>query len=160
MDRHEINIYIKPRLGVKINRTWFKDMLSDILFILNIKAPSELGLVITDNEIMQQLNKLYRNKDKSTDVLTFPMLSQMGEEMHGKLFVNPPDGLFHLGEIIISFPKAKTQARNKKHDIKHEFIILMTHGVLHLLGYDHELSKEDGQRMRIKEDEIITTLSG
>ena len=69
----------------------------------------------------------------------------------------PPDGISHLGEIVISYPQAVRQAKRKKHDIERELMILLIHGVLHLLGYDHEQSVEE-QHMRAKEDEILGKL--
>ena len=70
-----------------------------------------------------------------------------------------PDGIFHLGEVIISYPAAIVQAKNKGHDTKSELLVLMIHGILHLFGYDHEESKEKAQHMKNKERAILKKLT-
>lgn len=156
MAKHEISVYIKPKLAISIKEAWFKSIIHQILDILNITTPSELGLVITNNEIIQQLNKTYRYKDEPTDVLAFYMLPEQGLKEEST-FVAPPDGISHLGEIVIAYPQAICQAEEKGHDIRHELLILIIHGVLHLLGYDHE-QFEEKQRMKDKEEEILRKL--
>ncbi len=157
MIKYEISVYFEPKLIISIRETWFKIIIHNILDTLDITTPSELGLVLTDNEVIQQLNNTYREKDEPTDVLAFYMLPQQGTK--GAKFVAPPDGISHLGEIVISYPQAVNQAKEKRHSIKRELLILIIHGVLHLLGYDHEQSEEGEQRMRAKEEEILGKLS-
>ena len=159
MSKHEVNIYIEPKLKVSVKKAWFKTQMKRILDILNLNMPSELGLVITNDEMMRMLNKRYRHKDVSTDVLSFPMDLKQGKKISKILRAIPPDGVSHLGEIIISYPEAIVQARNKEHDTRSELLILMIHGVLHLLGYDHEQSKEKEQHMRTREKEILKKLT-
>ena len=89
----------------------------------------------------------------------FPMDPQKGKKISKILCAIPPDGVSHLGEIIISYPEAIVQARNKEHDIRSELLILIIHGVLHLLGYDHEQSKEKEQHMKTREEEILKKLT-
>ena len=72
-------------------------------------------------------------------------------------FIGPPDGLLHLGEVIISYPQAVIQAREHRHSIKREMAILIVHGVLHILGYDHEKPKME-PAMSAKEKEILAEL--
>jgi probable rRNA maturation factor len=157
MIKHEISVYIETKLITSIKKTWFKSIIHQILDALNIKTPAELGLVITNDETIQQLNKAYRNKDGPTDVLAFYMLPQQVPKK-GTVFVVPPDGISHLGEIVISHSQAIYQAEEAGHDIKHELSILLIHGVLHLLGYDHEGSGE-AQAMKAKEEEILAKLN-
>ena len=155
MVNHEINVYWEPKLAISIKETWFINIINKIMNALDITIVSELGLVLTNNKVIKQLNKKYREKDEPTDVLAFYMFShQVTKEVK---FVAPPDGISHLGEIVISYPQAVKQAKGKKHDIEHELMILIIHGVLHLLGYDHERSVEE-QRMHAKEEEILGKL--
>jgi len=98
---------------------------------------------------VQQLNKSYRGKDEPTDVLAFYMTSAD--------FIEPPDGVRHLGEVIISYPQAVIQAEEHRHSIKKELAILIIHGVLHLLGYDHEESEQERQ-MRAREADILSQI--
>ena len=155
MINHEINVYLEPKLEISITENWFTNTINKILDALNIAMVSELGLVLTDNKVIKRLNKTYRGKDETTDVLAFCMLSQQVTEE--EKFTDPPDGISHLGEILISYPQAIKQASEKKHDIKLEFTILIIHGILHLLGYDHEQSVEE-QLMCAKEKEILEKL--
>lgn len=155
MGAHEVNVYIEPKLKIAIRSTWFKGAVNKIFNALATKAPSELGLVITNNEVIQQLNKAYRDKDEPTDVLAFYMFPQHEKDT---AFIAPPDGVAHLGEIVISYPQAVIQAEAKGHDVKHELLVLLIHGLLHLLGYDHERSQEEEQRMRAKEKEVLKNL--
>ncbi len=155
MNKHEINVYIEPKLQISIRTTWLKSAVNNILDALAIKKPLEVGVVITSNEVMQQLNKLYRGKDEPTDVLSFYMLPQQDKDT---VFITPPDDVAHLGEIIISYSQALIQSRNKGYGIKNELRILLLHGILHLLGYDHEKSPEEEQRMQAREKEVLKKL--
>lgn len=157
MAKHEISVYFEPKLIVSIQETWFKSIIHKVLDALDIVTPSELGLVITNNKVIRQLNKTYREKDEPTDVLAFYMFPR--QDTKESTFVAPPDGISHLGEIVISYPQAVHQAKEKKHDIKRELQILIIHGILHLLGYDHEHSEEEEQRMKAKEEDILEKLS-
>jgi probable rRNA maturation factor len=75
----------------------------------------------------------------------------------GEIFVVPPDGVHHLGEVIVSCPQAVIQAKEHQHSIKKELAILIIHGVLHLLGYDHEEPEQERQ-MRGRETEILSQI--
>ena len=156
MLKHEINIYLEPKLTILIKKSWFINIINRILNMLNVTTLSELGLVLTNNEVIQKLNKTYRKKDEPTDVLAFYVVSS--QDAKATKFVTPPDGISHLGEIVISYPQAVYQADERKHDIKRELMILVIHGVLHLLGYDHERSAKEEQRMHAKEKEILDEL--
>ncbi|MBQ4511030.1 MAG: rRNA maturation RNase YbeY [Clostridia bacterium] len=107
----------------------------------------EVSVTFTDNEKIRELNKNYRNKDSSTDVLSFPMFNST-EEME-YMDVVP------LGDIVISLEKAKEQAHNFYHGSYHELAFLSIHSTLHLLGYDHETSKEDEEDMFRRQKEIM-----
>lgn len=103
---------------------------------------------VSDNEI-RLLNRNYRDKDKSTDVLSFPL----GE--NGVYDSNPETGAKLLGDIVISIETAVRQAFAYGHSIEREVGFLTVHSMLHLLGYDHETSPEDAKIMREKEEKIL-----
>jgi len=85
-----------------------------------------------------------------------PELPVEGElETDFPLFITPPDGVLHLGEVIIAYPQAVIQAEEHHHPVKREIAILIIHGVLHLLGYDHE-EPEAERQMRAREAEILS----
>jgi len=97
----------------------------------------DIELVVTTNTVIQEINKEYRNVDKATDVLSFPY-----EEMP----------LAPLGSIVISIDLVQQKAEEFSHSQNDEFSLLFIHGLLHLLGYDHEV---DNGEMRAKEEELI-----
>ncbi len=103
----------------------------------------EIELIITDNENIQELNREYRQKDKPTDVLSFPLETPFTEQ---SVFDVP------LGSIVISAEYVREKARTFSHDEQDELKLLFIHGLLHLMGYDHET---DEGEMRRKEKEII-----
>jgi probable rRNA maturation factor len=96
-----------------------------------------VSIVLAGDATLRRLNRDFRGKDATTDVLSFPA---GGEEL--------PDGTRPLGEIIISVPQAARQAEALGHSLAHELRVLVIHGYLHLLGYDHEV--DDGTMMRLQ----------
>ena len=141
MIEHEINTTIIPDIPDYINEQWVNDIVNAILKELDLSNKVELGLVITDNETVRQLNREYRNLDEYTDVLAFHMPHY--SENSKVDFITPPDNVNHLGDIIISYPQAVKQAAEQGHQTIDELVILIIHGILHLLGYDHELPEEE-----------------
>ena len=91
-------------------------------------------------------------------MLSFAMQAEPGDESRAA-FTTPPDGIKHLGEVIISYPQATIQADEHHHSIKREVAILIIHGILHLLGYDH-IEDEPAQQMAARESAILKTIEG
>ena len=96
-----------------------------------------LSVVLTTDENIHEYNREYRSVDRTTDVLSFP--ADEGDDL-----LAPPDGF--LGDIMISIPRAREQAKALGHSTEREILFLTVHGVLHLLGYDH-MRPEDEQIM-------------
>jgi len=111
----------------------------------------EVSVTFTDNEGIRELNKKFREIDKPTDVLSFPLFDFEGE------CEEPPidEIISNLGDIVISLEKAKEQADEFGHSFKREVAFLTVHSMLHLLGYDHERSEEEDREMRAKQTEIM-----
>lgn len=110
---------------------------------------SELSLLLTTDQAIQVLNKNYRNKDKPTDVLSFPLLEGEGSEFS-----------ISLGDLVISLETCKRQAIELELSDKERFLQLLVHGLLHLLGYDHENVPESERiRMEEREDCLLCILS-
>ena len=107
----------------------------------------ELNLTICDNEYIREINREYRNIDKETDVLSFPMMD-----------FDTPEITVMLGDIIISYEKAVSQAEEYCHSIKRELCFLCCHSALHLLGYDHE-TEDERTEMEQKQKEILERLN-
>lgn len=108
-------------------------------------ADAELSILLVNDNLMQEMNRLYRNKDKTTDALAFSMRDGQYPD------INPAI----LGDIVISLPTAGRQAKEKGHGIYDEIAVLLIHGILHLIGYDHEEGKKGNLRMRKKEKELL-----
>ena len=154
----EINVLIDEGLEGSLEVSWLQSVAEQVLIAQDASSNIELSLVITSQERVRQLNRDYLGEDEPTDVLAFSMLPEPAAE--GKLgadlapFVVPPDGVLHLGEVIISYPQAIIQAEEHRHSVKKEIAILIIHGVLHLLGYDHTEPEQERQ-MRAREAEIL-----
>lgn len=157
MTEYDVNISIEDEFRGVLAEDWLRSIVLEVLETEDVEPPVETGLVISNNETVQYLNQTYRNKNEPTDVLSFPMLYQSSQQDISS-FIAPPDGIRHLGEVIISYPKAVQQAEDQEHEIKHELILLIVHGVLHLLGYDHERLEEE-QQMRAKERHVIEKIA-
>jgi probable rRNA maturation factor len=137
-----------------VSRETLKRVIKTALAAEQAGANSEVSLLITGQEKIHELNRIYLGEDRPTDVLSFPMLPP-DEKTAG--FVTPPDGIKHLGEIIISLPQAASQAAEHHHSTEREITILTIHGVLHLLGYDHDEPEEE-VKMKAREVEILSLI--
>jgi len=155
----EINVLVEEDFEECPGADWLRDVAERVLVAQSVGSDVELGLVITSQERVQQLNKDYRGKDAPTDVLAFYMMTAgEGKGVESSDFIVPPDGVRHLGEVIISYPQAVMQAEEHQHSIKRELAVLIIHGVLHLLGYDHE-ELEQEEKMRGREAEILSQVT-
>ena len=119
-----------------------------VLQLENFDGSAEVSVRFVDNEEIRKLNKQYRNIDKETDVLSFPM----GE--NGVYDVNHDTGAKILGDIVISMEKAVEQAKMYNHPLQREVGFLTVHSMLHLLGYDH-MEPEEEKEMFAKQKEIL-----
>ena len=106
----------------------------------------EVSVTYTDNGGIQALNREYRNIDRATDVLSFP------------LFEDAADGTKMLGDIVLSLEKCAAQAEEFGHSFERECAFLTVHSTLHLLGYDHETGEADELDMRKRQTEIMDRL--
>ncbi|MEE1027559.1 MAG: rRNA maturation RNase YbeY [Agathobacter sp.] len=130
----------------------------------NFPYEAEINLTLTDNEGIHIINKEYRQIDRPTDVLSFPMLSYekagdfsfLSEE--NECDFNPDTGEVILGDIIISVDKVKEQAGEYGHSESREFAFLITHSMLHLFGYDH-IEEEDAKIMEPLQEKILNELN-
>jgi probable rRNA maturation factor len=144
----------KPFVGL-VSKQWLRRAVKLTLVHTGIGSPVELGLVIAGDDTVHNLNRDYRSVDRITDVIAFS-LSEQGA-VDKQPFITPPDDVIHLGEIIISYPQAKRQAGEQRHPLERELALLVAHGVLHLLGYDHELP-EQAEKMRSMETRVLHTI--
>lgn len=152
----EINVLIEEGLEINLDIEWLQYIIEQTLLIEDAPPNSEISLALTGQERIHELNRDYRGKDKPTDVLSFSMAEQKVEE-EPLDFITPPDGMVHLGEVIISYPQAVIQSGEHGHSLKKETAILVIHGVLHILGYDHE-KPEMAPEMQTREREILAKI--
>ena len=149
----------------KINRILKEGTLEDLIAQLPKEAgEAEVNLTLTDNEGIHEINRMYRQIDAPTDVLSFPMLSyeQAGdfsalEEDYEDNF-NPDTGEIMLGDIVISVDRVREQAAAYGHSERREFAFLIVHSMLHLFGYDH-MTPEDAAVMEPKQRQILEEMN-
>ena len=158
----DINV-LEPFAG-QISTPWLRKVASHALDQVLPGETCQLGLVIADDDTVRRLNRDYRGLDQVTDVLAFSTFHQGHWEGEGEppaqaddvAFVLPPQEPRHLGEVIISYPQVVRQATPEPSGVEHEIALLVVHGVLHLVGFDHGDPPEEAV-MQAKERE---TLSG
>ena len=141
---------INRQSAQKVQTGFLKKSLERLLSRLECDE-KELSVLLVDDEQIRRLNRRYRDRDSATDVLAFPQ--QEADEP----LSSPADRL--LGDIVISVPTARRQARENDHTLERELIILLVHGLLHLLGYDHG-TQQAAALMRRKERELLAGFQG
>ena len=114
-----------------------------------------ITITLTNPENIQKINKEYRNIDKPTDVLSFPMFEK--QELEEKIKNEDFEHEDILGDIIISIQKVQEQAKEYEHSFERELSYMVVHGFYHLMGYDH-IKEKDKKQMRPKEEKILNDL--
>ena len=114
-----------------------------------------ITVTLTNPENIQKINKEYRNIDRATDVLSFPMFEK--DELEEKIRNNNFEYEDVLGDLIISIEKVREQAKEYGHSFERELSYMLVHGFYHLMGYDH-IEEEDKKKMRPKEEKILNDL--
>ncbi len=143
----------------RIDQGLIRDKSKAILSLCGLKD-AELSILIVNNQRIRMLNKKYRGIDRPTDVLSFPMSTQpiplppFYKGGKGGLGTQP----LLLGDVVLSMEKIESQAREQGYSPHRELMALLTHGILHLIGYDHERSSQEERRMRKKEGIILAKL--
>jgi len=153
----EINVLVDDELEGKLEIGWLRGVAEQVLLALGAGTDAELGLFIATGKRVKRLNRDYLGRDELTDVLAFSAREEISAD-HPP-FVPPPDGVLHLGEVIIAYPQAEKQAEEYKHSVEREILILVVHGVLHLLGYEHD-KPELELKMRAREKEVMSHVGG
>jgi probable rRNA maturation factor len=145
---HKITVLRDKRgLGIKFAALSIKKAVSAALDARGIASPCEISVLLTDDGGVRALNAQFRGIDKATDVLSFPS----GD-------FSPDEGKMFLGDMALSLPMCRKQAKEYGHPVKRELMYLTVHSVLHLLGFDHVDEGEQKKLMRGIEKEIMNTL--
>jgi probable rRNA maturation factor len=155
MQNLQLSIQIEDPFVSLVDKDWLGKVVETTLSADSVGELVDIGLVIASDETVQNLNRSYRGVDASTDVLAFALSQPSSDEVEH--FAMPPDKILHLGEVIVSYHQADRQAEEQHHPIKRELALLVVHGVLHLLGYDHG-KPEAEQSMRAMEAEILNSI--
>jgi len=152
----ETDIQIDDRFQNDIDARLIEQAISAALAIEGMAGAVEVSVLVTDDATLHQLNRDYRNVDAPTDVLSFA--DEQENDAAPTAFVRPPDAPHYLGDLAISYERVVAQAAEYGHSRARELAFLTVHGMLHLLGYDHERGAADQAAMRAREELIMQQL--
>lgn len=144
---HRIVLHVDQPFVRAIRRRPLTALARRVLNAGDVSGPVELSIAVTDDETVRALNRRYRREDAPTDVLSFSLDEPAG-------FPAAAPGPRPLGEVVISYPTARRQAEAAGHAVDEELAHLLAHGILHLLGYDHERPAE-ARKMRAREEALL-----
>ena len=142
-ENHQDKLVITYRMKMLIRRA-----VEETLAYEQVEDDCEVSVTLCDNQEIRELNQRFRNIDRATDVLSFPLFDDDGMDAH----VEELDCM--LGDIVLSLERARGQAEEFGHSFEREVAFLTVHSTLHLLGYDHETSPEEEADMRRRQSEI------
>jgi probable rRNA maturation factor len=139
--RHVIEVDIRPEYASRLDPLLLRSAVTETLASRRLRAPRAISVTITDTRTVQRLNKRYLGDDSPTDVLSFNI------DISG---LRRPDRVIDLGALIIALPVAARGARERGVDLADEIALLLAHGTLHLLGFDHESRPDDAQMRELE----------
>ena len=159
MHKRAIEVQILSEYNGLIDESWVQNVADSTLFFADPQGNSGANIFITNAETLHDLNFRFRGFDESTDVLSFPQSIDTETEVIFPIFPDEES----LGDVVISFNHAKTQAKSHNVPFEQELALLIVHGVLHLLGHDHaepdETAKMQGLEKIILDDFFARTKS-
>ncbi|MFN3975210.1 MAG: rRNA maturation RNase YbeY [Dehalococcoidia bacterium] len=159
-----VSITLFPAFRRRLAKGWLAQVVLAALAVVPKEGKGAVDLVIADDDTVRRLNQTYRGLDEVTDVLSFsftlagPYEGEGEPPPHDTTPWPLPPGTSHLGEVIVSYPQAVRQARQARHPVKEEVAHLIVHGVLHLLGYDHQ-TPEEARLMEGLEHRALSSLA-
>lgn len=129
-----LNILIKTDSHYRANRDRIRHCINSVLKEKRVRGDVEVSVAIVGDRLMRKLNNEYRRMDKTTDVLSFPLSSSAAKIP----FADAPDHILRLGDIVLSYPQVVERASEENVLVDDKIDELIEHGLLHLLGYNHE----------------------
>ena len=147
----QVSVQIFEEFSESVSPDWIDAVVAGVLSIEPEWSSERVSVVIADDESVADLNREHRGLDETTDVLSFSNRHSgryygEGDERETATndmeFVLPPGHHTDLGEVIVSYPQVSRQAREAAHTVQKELAVMLAHGILHLLGYDHEREDE------------------
>lgn len=144
----------------KVDLSQLEQFAQNILHYLKCEERCELSIALVDDAEMQQLNREYRGIDRTTDVLSFAQQETIEPQLVQPHFDD--DAMFPLllGDVIISVETTEKQAKEHETTFEHEFYFLLIHGILHLLGYDHQKAAESRAMKRLEQEVFAALVRG
>ena len=163
-----MSFYLEETCNIPFDFAYAKlaeDVIAFCLSHENFPYEAEVNLTLTDNEEIHRINLEYRQIDRPTDVLSFPMVdypapadfSELEGEIASAEYFHPETGELILGDIVISVERARMQAEEYGHSLKREICFLTAHSMLHLFGYDH-IEDEERVEMEQRQEQILQAL--
>lgn len=139
-----------------------RDVIEEALTYEHFPYDAEVSLTLTDEDSIHEMNRQFRNIDRATDVLSFPLIEYPAagdfSELNDESDIFDPDtGEAMLGDIVLSIPRVISQAEEYGHSVKREFAFLIAHSMLHLLGYDH-MNEDERRVMESRQNQILENL--
>ena len=141
-----INLQVKRKEKLPVHKSILIRAAQLTLDLENVRNETSLSVVISDDTFLKKLNQKYRGIDDTTDVLSFPSSEP-----------DPDTNMLYLGDVVISLPRAKYNASVGGHPLVEELQLLVVHGTLHLLGYDHRVGT-DKKKMQVAQERILNQL--
>jgi probable rRNA maturation factor len=151
MPRRRVPVRILSGCRGRVSAPELRRVATHVLHAEDVALNVEVEVILADSDTVRELNRLYRGRDEPTDVLSFAA-------HEGEAFVESPDEAPTRGEIVICLPVAEAQSMAAGRAVAGEVAHLLVHGLLHVLGYDHEDSDADSQRMQAREDALLSDL--
>ena len=147
-----VHVAVDPAFTHQVKKAALRHAAQAALESVTGKARGELTVYITDDARVHELNRTYRHVDAPTDVLAFRLVqdSAVGPSDDGLPFDPLAEAAGYLGDVVISYPTAAEQSTAYGHSTDEELQMLVAHGVLHLLGYDHEQPEERKEMWRLQ----------
>ena len=159
--KHNITVHAEvPHVNTPALTAQIKRCIAAALDAEGVEVPCEVNVLLTNNEGIREINRDYRNVDRPTDVLSFPMFELIPGAFpeDTEALRDPGSELVPLGDMAISVERVRAQAEEFGHGMDRELSYLTVHSVLHLLGYDHVDEGEMKRQMRAREDAIMEGL--
>ena len=144
-----MSVEVNNESGIAVNEALLQRLASFVLESMFVHANTELSLMLVDEATIEQLHVQWMNEPGPTDVLSFPM----DELRPGRPDANTPPGL--LGDIVVCPQVAAAQADAAGHSLEQEITVLVTHGMLHLLGFDHGTPDEEAEMFGLQRDLVL-----
>jgi probable rRNA maturation factor len=148
-----VSIEVNNESGVGVDESEIVALARHVLDGMRVNAQAELSVLLVDEAAMEQLNRQWMDEAGPTDVLSFPM----DELRPGREEEDPQPGL--LGDVVLCPQVARRQARQAGHSNEEELLLLTTHGILHLLGFDHAEPEEEQEMFDLQRRLLLTFLS-